>query len=345
MDINQYKDFLLSKLPKAKLVSGGKEINCRCQYCSDSKNQSKGHFYISIPRQEGELSLFNCFKCRAKGVVTHQTLIEWGIFDPVIGKELSEYNKVAMNNSANKIYNSDIKYNVRYTGITDDPLSKYKLSYINKRLGTSLTYEDCVKEKIILNLYDLLQQNNITSYTRHPNIVEYLDSSFVGFLSIDNAFVNMRNLDANKTIPDTINKRYVNYNIFGKYDNTHRFYTVPAEIDLSNPNPIKLHIAEGPFDILSIYHNLRHKETNSIYSSIGGNGYLGILKFFILNFQLINLKVHYYVDNDIDDGLIIYIADIMRPFNFDFYIHRNTYPGKKDFGVPLDEIKESIRPL
>lgn len=344
MDIERFTDFLLSKLPKAKQVSGGKEINCRCPYCPDSKNPNKGHFYISVPQSKNELSFFHCKKCQAKGIITHQTLLDWGIYDAEIATGLATHNKLALNSPVNKIYNSNYAYNVKYSQITDDDLSKYKLKYINDRLGTSLTFEDCVRENIILNLCDLLNENGITSYTRHPNIVECLDSCFVGFLSIDRAFVNLRNMEI-KQLPDTINKRYINYNVFGKYDNTHRMYTIPTEINLCNPEPIKLHIAEGPFDTLSIYHNLRKTSYNSIYTSITGNGYLGILKFYILTMKLINLEVHYYVDNDVGDEKILYIAELLRPFNMDFYIHRNIFPKQKDFGVPLSKINESIRKI
>ena len=343
MDIDRYVNLLLSNLPRAKKVSGGREINCRCQYCPDSKNQNKGHFYISVPRSKDELSFFHCKKCQSSGVVTHNTLIEWGIYDPQVAIELSLHNKLAMNNPSNKIYNSDYVYNTKYNKITEDDLSKYKLNYINTRLGTSLTYKDCIRENIVLNLYDLLNENNITTYTRHPNIIEYLDSSFIGFLSIDRAFVNMRNLEIKDNLPKSIDKRYINYNVFGKYDNTHRNYVIPTTLDLSNPEPVKLHIAEGPFDILSVYHNLRQTQYNSIYSSINGNGYLGVLKFFIMTMKLVNLEIHYYVDNDVNDNLILYIAELIRPFNMNMFIHRNTYPNTKDFGVPLSKIKESIR--
>ena len=36
------------------------------------------------------------------------------------------------------------------------------------------------------------------------------------------------------------------------------------------------------------------------------------------------------------------IAYYMKPFNCPIYIHRNIMPGQKDFGVSLNEIKESV---
>ena len=41
MNIEQYTNFLLTHLPDAHLVSGGKEINCRCLYCDDKNNSHR----------------------------------------------------------------------------------------------------------------------------------------------------------------------------------------------------------------------------------------------------------------------------------------------------------------
>ena len=93
-------------------------------------------------------------------------------------------------------------------------------------------------------------ESNKLEPTRYPNIIDQLDHGFLGFLSYDNAFINMRNLDIVKDIYEGINRRYINYNIFNKYDNTNKFYVIPTNINMEYP--IKLHIAEGPFDALSI---------------------------------------------------------------------------------------------
>ena len=75
MDSKIYREYLLSMIPSASSVSGGKEINCRCFYCPDSFDKSHGHFYISIPKDKNEPSLYHCFKCQASGIVTHKSLI------------------------------------------------------------------------------------------------------------------------------------------------------------------------------------------------------------------------------------------------------------------------------
>lgn len=186
-----------------------------------------------------------------------------------------------------------------------------------------------LREKIIINLKDLLR-NNYLEYTRHPNIIDQLDYSFIGFLSYDNAFINMRNLNLTNLIP-SIDKRYVNYNVFNKYDNTTKFYIIPNNIDILKP--VRIHIAEGPFDILSILYNLNGGNIgNDIYAAATGSGYIGLLKFIILNLKMINIEVHIYPDNDVSDQKINRVKERLFLFNTDFYIHRNNSQEKKILG-------------
>ena len=68
------------------------------------------------------------------------------------------------------------------------------------------------------------------------------------------------------------------------------YYVIPTKVDTLSTNIIKIHIAEGPFDILSIFTNLCNCNMES-----------------------------------------------------NIYIHRNTMKGQKDYGVPLNQICDSVR--
>ena len=342
MNPKYFMDTLLSELkPWAKRASGYREIVTRCKYCSDSRNPNQGHFYISCITED-EPAFYNCFKCPAQGLVTPSKLMEWGIYDSNFLLELTEHNKRVLKYSKNKKFNNNIIYRINNRTVTDDKLTAYKLKYINERLGTHLTYEDCIRLKILLNLGDLFRQNPNITPTRYPDIIDQIDSNFVGFISIDNAFVNFRNLGLAK-VHKSIDKRYINYNIFNKFDNTQRFYTIPNQFDLFKP--VELHIAEGAFDILSIYLNLRKDMRNGIFTSIGGNGYKGIIRYFLVDMMIPNLVIHIYPDNDIDRYTILDLAEFLRPFLIPVYMHRNAYKGEKDFGVPLNRIQETIERL
>lgn len=343
MKQEDFRNYLKENLkPWARDAGGYKEILTRCPYCPDSKDYNKGHFYISIPKDD-ELPVYDCKKCPAHGVVTPTKLLEWGVTDVNFLTELTSYNKRVSGLSKNRMFRDNITFRVNHSYITDDKLSRYKLGYINKRLGVNLTLDDCKRLKIVLNLFDLFKVNKL-QYTRNESIMEQLDYNFMGFLSIDNAFVNLRNLEITKDIYEGINRRYINYNLFGKYDNSQRFYTLPGEINLYDN--VTLHIAEGSFDILSIYLNLPHNHTgNDIFTSIGGNGYKGVIKYFITQMKLPKITVHIYADNDVERYKIVDVYRSLYPFCKTVYLHRNTFPGEKDFGVSKDNIKEVIEKI
>lgn len=344
---DEYGQTLINNLSNATFASGGDEIVCGCMYCEMGP---KGHhFYISIPKND-EVSQFHCKLCGAGGYVTHRRLTEWGIYDINIGVAITKYNNRVLKLSKNHKYvTSETTYNMKPEPIIEDDFTKKKIAYINNRLGLNLTNQELINNKIILNLRNLLDYNNIHEYTRAPGVIQQLNDYFVGFLSADNAYVNLRTLVKNanidKVLIHTIAKRYVNYNIFGKMDNTRKFYISPVNIDITKPNPVEIHIAEGGFDILSIKYNLRKEFTNSIYASINGSGYINLCKYCIKDLGLINCIFHIYPDKDISDEKMFYLADILAPFSIPIYIHRNIMPGEKDFGVPLDRINEYIQKI
>ncbi len=344
MDIEQYKNFMLSRIPGSKLVSGGREIQCRCfnTSCEDCYDyRSHGHFYISIPTDD-EPSKYNCFKCGYSGIVTHNTLLEWNIFEASIAEELVKYNNSIKGKKSNDKYFNRTIYNV-YNPITKvSDVSEYKLAYINNRLGTNLSYEDIRQLKIILNLYDVINTNHITKLTRDKSIVDQLDINFLGFLSIDNAFVNMRRLCDSGKVYKSIDKRYINYKLYDKFDSSERFYVIPTMIDLYAPKNIKINIAEGPFDILSVYLNLRNRE-EGIYIAGTGCNYLGIVLYCLEVFGIINAEIHFYGDNDdIGTKKLNFAINNIRNLRLPVYMHKNMMDGEKDFGVPINRINESV---
>lgn len=339
--------FLLSVLPGSKVVSGGKMILDRCKYCFDSKDPRHAHFYISIPQNNDELSFFYCHKCHTGGIVTHRTLLHWGVYRDDIAMDLIGHNKKAFSNPINRGNIDRAVYNLNNYFISNSDVTASKLAYINNRLGLSLNYNDILGKKIVLNLRDLLGSNHITSLTRNIKVIEEFDRYFVGFISMDNAFVTLRRIVDKGVVYSGIDKRYQNYNIFDKKDNTERHYVIPTNIDLSVPRKVQIHIAEGHFDILSIYYNLR-KDPNQIYVSIGGSEYLGIIKYFLYVLKLIYVDIHVYPDNDKfgSRDMMMEIKEFLRPYStISLFIHRNLFPNEKDFGVPLNKIDERIEKI
>lgn len=342
-DINTLVQYLLATIPGARPVSGGKQIVCRCPICMDSADPSSAHFYIGPLQDTTKPLQYDCKKCNSSGMFTLKTLQMFDIYDTELATLLAEYNNEITSSPVWKmrIQREGVIHRVQNTFISDSLVSEAKLKYINNRLGLSLTYEDIIRDKIVLNLFDLLDNNGITTYTRNISIIDQLNKYFIGFVSYDNGYVNMRRLCSEGKVYKTIDKRYVNYNIYNTMDNSMRFYLIPVSIDLLDPTPIDVWLTEGPFDCLSVKYNVRPGD-RSIYISAGGKGYLPVIKFILQQLGLINIRIHLCPDGDVGDYVMYSIADYLYPFGLDIEMHRNLFKGEKDFGVPASNISESV---
>jgi len=340
MDFSEkYRIFLKRNLVSAKDASGNREIVARCKYCPDSNDRTHGHMYISIPQELDEISLFDCKKCHTSGLVNNRTLQEWGIYDPEIASQLGAINKLAIKRGKMQGYNRNVYSFNNY--VFNQELANNKLRYLNDRLGTNISIRDAMHNKIIFNLNEVLVYNKVEKLTRHPNIISQLNDQFVGFLSLDNNFINLRRICDEGVVYQSIDKRYVNYNIHDKRDNTEKYYILPINDCLTQPRRLPIHIAEGPFDILSVFYNLR-RDTNAMYAAIAGSGYKGLIMHILNVLKLFYIEFHFYMDNDFNMSYITDIAQWLKPYNIPICIHRNITPGEKDFGVPLNRISESV---
>lgn len=321
---------------RAKLVSGGKEILKRCHICGDSRDQSDAHMYIGM--KNGSI-VYNCFKCNAGGVVDGKFLRDMDCYDPNIIFLCQEQNKNS--SSSGQAYSGRLRhYNAKslLIPISNNEYAQKKMQYIANRLGLFVDQAFIAKFKIILNLKDFLYFNGITKYTRDPGLVDLIDKFFIGFLSMDNRYVILRRLVPEGKLPQYIDYRYINYNIYGGNDGV-KYYTIPTMINTMMP--ISIHIAEGTFDIISIFHNVQ-TSPNSIFTAVGGKTYLAVVKHFIMTYGFMNIDLHIYPDEDVSDYEMRKIKHELSVFNLRITIHRNRYPGEKDYGVTPDRIQDSV---
>lgn len=330
-------------IPTAEPVAGRTELLLRCRFCGDSHDPSHAHLYISVPRSNTDLSFYHCKKCPAHGIVDDEFLRKYEVLDSNMLIAINKHNAEVMNTPKYKRLRKIDKYNLYNRYVRKDPNNKYKIDYINNRIGSNFTLEQMINLKIALNLYDILNSNSL-ELTRHKSITDSLDKYFIGFISYDNAFINMRKT-TDKELYKSINKRYINYDLVSKTDDNKNYYVIPTQIDLSNPTPIKIHIAEGPFDILSIYYNLNGcNNYQNIYASCNGKGYLNTLEFILKETGVINFEFHYYPDNskDVTNREINIINNTVSKLNCPVFMHRNSFKGEKDYGVPKNKIIDNV---
>ena len=327
----------------AKEASGGKEIVKKCHFCGDSRDPQSRHLYIG--QTPNGTIVYNCFKCNSKGIVDGKFLRDLGCYEPGLINLCQEQNSKSSNpNSSNSGRYRNIVRKIDTFQIIANPsqFTDKKMQYISNRLGYSFSMKDLINFKIVLNLKEFLDFNGITVYSRNKEIIEELDKFFIGFLSMDNRYVILRRLVPEGKVSKYIDTRFVNYDIFKAYGQSYgtKYYTIPNIVNLSIP--LEIHIAEGVFDIISIYLNIIPKGTNGIFTAICGKSYENIIKFFILNYGFTGFNLHIYPDNDVKQYEINKIKDITNTFNIKVYIHRNIYEGEKDYGVRSDHIIDKV---
>lgn len=336
------RDYLIDNF-RGKRAAGGRECIIRCPFCGDSKDPRSAHLYIGHNRTKGTIS-YHCFKCNTQGDVGIQFFRTLGIYDTNLINGVLEYN-----NSKGGVIYADIHqgYQNRFNPIEVCPIIpikdteeyRRKLAYVNKRIGGHLTFDDIVSYKIVLNLLDFLSANGITTYSRHINIMEQLSFGFVGFLSVDSTHVTMRRIVPENKVHESISKRYTNYTINEKGT---QIYCIREGINQNLPNIVC--IAEGPFDILSLHYNFLSCMPNKIMFAACGKGLDPVLGYLIYRkgMSFFNTQLHIFTDNDITPYDIAAYRRTPTSIGLPFVLHKNVFPGEKDYGVPADHIRDFI---
>jgi len=321
------KDLLkiLNRLPVHQMTSNKKEISIRCPYCGDSRKAlSHSHLYINIDTDSDNFLQYYCQRCKAKGFTNSEFLKNINSYDQNLVINIEKESK--KNKSKNyKRFKKIKKKNFNFPEYDKrDSINKVKLNYINKRIGAKLDYDDLKKYKIILNLYDTLTANKVSTLTCKDNMGDTLDDNFIGFVSYDNNYIIMRNLS--KTVLPEM--RYYNYNIYDDYNNTKKFYFIPAKINTMTER-ITLVISEGVFDILNVYFHIEKETENKLFAAVCGIGYNGVIQE-VIRMGFLDIDLVIYGDNDQDIEIYRGIKEDNKPFIRSITLYTNK--KSKDFG-------------
>ena len=91
--------------------------------------------------------------------------------------------------------------------------------------------------------------------------------------------------------------------------------------------------------------NFIDRSSQNICAAINSKSYLNILTYFIAELGLFFARYHIYIDNDIDNWDLYNIKKLLNKFKVEAYIHRNIYPGEKDFGVKRNKIIDPVQDI
>ena len=314
--------------PEAKDVSSNREVAINCPLCAKQGDIDSGkHMYISLGL-DNKPPMYNCFRRTGhSGLLTKYNLEHLSNYsqyiDTVLMEEIENHNKAYSNYGRLQ----SIREQKLPLIVPDTKKYKYKLDYLSTRLGTQFNTDMCRENKIILSLYEFLYNNYIHTYTMDKRSMDKLDRDFIGFLTNTGTSIIMRNLT-------NIGSRYIKYNIIENAPIS--YYILPSEINIYKP--IEVYIAEGPFDILSIFYNLNGSRQNKVYASIGSKAYLNLIKYLLVDLGLVNFRLHVYIDKNIENSILYSLKKYLYPIEIEIIIHMNMYNGEKDYGVPKHRI-------
>lgn len=334
----------LSELPVYYTNRTHSQHMIRCTACGDSHTLSHAHLSIHIDTEDDLPMFYRCFRCNDSGIVNYDKLLEWGI-------GLDEDSAASL-----KIYAK--KTRKKYKGLFDDRYENYfipeaqmsiiesmKLEYLNIRLGVNLDLDTARSLKIVTNIEELFRANYIKPEIP-PQIRQQIQSNFIGFLSTNNNRIMCRNTKSTLTESDY---RWYNVILNSKNMNPYTFYSIPNSIDLYYTHSINVHIAEGIFDILSIYHNLQNcRKENEFYYASCGAAASNIINFLIDRGINTGINLHLYADKDKSDAFHMkYLKKESELYQWcdKIIIHRNQFSGEKDYGVSADHIADSYRTI
>ena len=344
MNATELKTRLISKLlqlPVCTVRSMETQYEVRCPFCGDSiKHFDHGHLSIHIDASSlDDWMPYRCFRCGAFGHVDPDffELIDISLQADereallIFLKRATKSNRYIDKNPPLVVPN--------YKGIDWTMTMNAKIEYIANRLG--ITFEelkdDIAHLKIIVNLISFCKINHIMIPDKSEKQMVFSNFNYVGFLSSNSNLITLRRFTDQEEL-----RRYDKIILNMKNLNANTFYNIPFEFNYLDTSPINVHIAEGTFDILSIYYNVMKKnEDHNFYFACCGFLYSSIIKYLVSNGIVSDVTLHIYCDKDKsdedlwnllkrDEALLMYFDEI--------YVHRNRYINElgeieKDYGT------------
>lgn len=316
IDNETASDLMISELSTIcpQLYRNSTHVAIRCTNCGDSKKSRHCHLYIKISPDERDGILRFSYHCKLCGY-------SGGMMSLKVAKDIGIQNEQLLNYIAAIDKTTKGMVKVGYANgfaekldINDEFLEKNehnearKLDVLYNRLHCADICTDPGKYKIILNLFEFFRTNKLQpnpDYGRNvKNMLRYLDQNCIGFISFDNTHINFRDINPNPP------QRYTQYNIYPRYmlkkkgvgEETSGIYVVPhANVNLMH-SPLRVVMAEGPFDILRVYCDFfkMTKDPGIIFAGVANaNGYLPMVNK-LMSYGAMFDKVRIYSDADVE---------------------------------------------
>lgn len=313
---NELLDEILRCSPVHKKINNY-QYRIRCPICGDSKKDpNDSHCYIKCSYDPTEPILYNCFLCNSNGRVGKWFLEKMGAPKKVI--------ESVMNQRCNRIP-SISSTNVEI--LTGDPImDSPQVKYIENRIGKGFTCEDYDKFKIVWDM------NNIREHITDRKVLNTLPSNHnsISFISDDKSVMMTRTFLSSENDHQWRKIRIIPGDHYS-------YYIIKATMDIFTSDKIYVNIAEGIFDIISVYRNF-NDGPNSVFIAALGSDYISTLNYAISKgFIGSNIIVKVYMDNGINESQLVSNLKKYKWMFDSIYLYKNIIG--KDVGEKIEKIK------
>lgn len=344
-DLDLVQDFLRG-LPKFQLTGDGTWATCECWVCGGYEDSSQGSMSIKFQPEDGEVIGYNCFRasCGVHGMLRPEDLERMGCMDPNTLIQLANHNAATSGKPSNKFI---MRKQRDFTMVNlNNETNQLKLAYINKRLGTKFTTSELRDYKIQLSLYDFIRINNIHQLAYSERYCDVLNKWCIGFVSAYQDYLILRDISKK----EFTGKRYTQYRIMGKSEKGDtKIYTIPRDIDLLDPHPADINLAEGAFSLLGAYlhtGDVGFHHPNSVWAANCGSQYRNTLMHLTRQYGLLDVCLHVWSDSEIKiekyEQLIREVKDHMNLVSVQIHYNERAEDfghAKKDIGIYTIQLK------
>lgn len=302
---------LLEKHTDLCYFNGSKtELITRCPKCEQESIKQHGHLYIDT-----RSPVFNCFRCDFKGFIS-KLLTEFKISKEDVDLDLDSISFENVERTTPNIVE------VKKYDIDKDQFDKYKLKkqYMMGRLHHDLDLDKI--PNLIFDFKTFLKENNIY-HKKDDTMIEYLESSFVGFLGNRGQAIFCRNINSSENI------QHYKLSIWNEKSDYVDFYGAWINDKLKDNNTIVL--CEGAFDLLNIVSNrdLHHILSKCCFiASIANKYYYSAFDSVLDYCKLVSANLIIFGDSDTNQKDYKNLKH--HPFINDLKIYINKHG--KDFG-------------
>ena len=281
--IGIYKDefiqYLKDNLGYAKVSS--KNIVTKCPWCEYGKEKKHYHLYIAL-----DAPIFHCWQARCEqsgflakllskisGIDKTDQFVDKSLIKEVTHKKLVNPLKEKKQLILPKVDTDQFKMKTMYM--------KYRLNY--EVDITSI-------KNLVFDVREFVNSNSIQLDKRASEMMDFLQSNFVGFLSEHESLLILRNID-----PDASFRYY-------KLDLSEEEFLDYYKLQGSCYDSSLIVISEGIFDIFAeqLFNTLKNKEKVKLYAASLSGSFSSLLKSIVFNEQLFRLNVIVLSHKDVD---------------------------------------------